>query len=125
MLKPELVAVAALGSLAMPANANGDIVKGERTFNKCKACHAVGDDPKDKLGPVPNGIVGAPVAQNPDDRYSDALFEIATQGLVWEEKTLGAIRRNPSEVVRGTKTSFAGLRKDDEVAKVIAYLDTH
>lgn len=124
MLKTKFVAAAVLTALAIPANADGDAAKGERIFNKCKGCHAVGEDAKNKVGPILNGIVDAPAAENPDYKYSDALLQLASDGLVWDEETLGAFLRDPKEVVPGTKMSFPGLRKDDEIANVIAYLET-
>ena len=124
MLKTKFVAAAVLTALAIPANADGDAAKGERIFNKCKGCHAVGEDAKNKVGPILNGIVDAPAAENPDYKYSDALLQLASDGLVWDEETLGAFLRDPKEVVPGTKMSFPGLRKDDEIANVIAYLQT-
>ena len=122
MLKLTLVAGAMLATLAMPALADGDAAKGEKVFNKCKACHAVGEGAKNKVGPVLNGIVGAVAGQNADFKYSDALLAKAAEGLTWDEETLEAFLRDPKSVVPGTKMSFGGLRKDDEVDDVIAYL---
>ena len=122
MLKLTLVAGAMLATLAMPALADGDAAKGEKVFNKCKACHAVGEGAKNKVGPVLNGIVGAAAGQNADFKYSDALLAKAAEGLTWDEETLEAFLRDPKSVVPGTKMSFGGLRKDDEVDDVIAYL---
>lgn len=124
MLKKTLVAGAMLATLASPALADGDAAKGEKVFNKCKACHAVGETAKNKVGPVLNGIVGAQAGQNPDFKYSEALLEKAGEGLVWDEDTLEVFLRNPKELIAGTKMSFAGLRKDDEIEDLIAYLAT-
>ena len=54
----------------------GDPEKGERTFRKCMACHAVGEDADTKTGPVLNGIVGKDIASTEDFDYSDALMEL-------------------------------------------------
>jgi cytochrome c len=48
---------ALLTAMAAPAFAEGDAAKGKKIFNKCKACHAVGEGAKNKLGPVLTGIV--------------------------------------------------------------------
>lgn len=115
---------ALLAMLALPAFAEGDPEKGERVFNKCKSCHAVGDTAKNKIGPVLNGIVGSPAGQNPDFKYSKALQAMAEDGLVWDDEALAAFLAKPREFIDGTKMSFAGLRKDDEIADVIAYMAT-
>ena len=43
-------------------------------------------------------------------------------GLVWDERTLTRYLRAPREVVPGTRMAFAGLKDDQELADVIAYL---
>ena len=111
-------------TLAAPAFAAGDADKGEKVFRKCKACHAVGEDAKNKVGPTLNGTMGAAAGQNPDFKYSDVLMEMAADGLVWDEANMAAFLTKPKEFMPKTKMSFAGLRKEDDVANVIAYLAT-
>ena len=69
MIKPILTTAATLLALSTPAFAEGDAEKGEKVFKKCKACHAVGEDAKNKVGPILNGIVGAPAGANADFKY--------------------------------------------------------
>ena len=117
--------IALAGMLAVhPALADGDAAAGEKVFKKCAACHAVGDGAKNKVGPALNGIVGAPAAHVEDFKYSANMVELAEGGLVWDEETLTAYLKKPKDVVPKTKMSFAGLRKEEEVAHVIAYLKT-
>ncbi|GGG79678.1 cytochrome c [Salipiger pallidus] len=97
----------------------GDPEKGERTFRKCMACHAVGEDAKVKTGPVLNGIVGKDIASTEDFDYSDALMELEGE---WTPEALAGFLEKPRDYASGTKMSFAGLRKEDERADVIAYL---
>ncbi|MDW3225763.1 MAG: cytochrome c family protein [Paracoccaceae bacterium] len=111
-------------TLSSPAFASGDAANGEKVFRKCKACHAVGEDAKNKVGPTLNGIIGAAAGANPDFKYSDALLAKATDGLVWSEEEMAAFLTKPKEYLPKTKMSFAGLRKEDDVADVIAYLAT-
>ena len=122
MLKQTLTAGAILATLSLPAFADGDAAKGEKVFNKCKACHAVGENAKNKVGPILNGIVDTQAGQNPDLKYSDALLSKSAEGLMWDEETLETFLRNPKALIPGTKMSFAGLRKDDEIKDLIAYL---
>ncbi|GAB4361608.1 MAG: cytochrome c family protein [Kiloniellaceae bacterium] len=122
-LKISLIA-AILAVLAVPALADGDAAKGEKVFNKCKACHAVGDNAKNKIGPMLNGIVGATIASVEGFKYSDAFQAKQAEGMVWDEETLAAYLAKPKDFIPGNKMSFAGLRKEDEREDVIAYLKT-
>jgi len=91
-------------------------------FNKCKACHAVGEGAANKVGPQLNGIIGAAAGQVEGFKYSDALIEAAAGGLVWDDESLAAFLAKPKDFMKGTKMSFAGLKKEDEIENVIAYL---
>ena len=107
---------------AAPALAEGDAAKGEKVFRKCKACHEVGDTGKNKSGPVLNSIVGAPAGAVEGFKYSSALIAKAEEGLVWDEESLGAFLEKPKDFLPKTKMVFAGLRKEEDRADVIAYL---
>ena len=123
-IRKTLLSAVALSLLAAPAFAEGDAAAGEKVFRKCKSCHAVGDGAKNKVGPMLNGILGAAAGQNPDFKYSDSLLEEAGNGLVWDEATMAAFLAKPKDVIPKTKMSFAGLRKEEDIANVIAYLAT-
>ncbi|MBC7153372.1 MAG: cytochrome c family protein [Rhodobacteraceae bacterium] len=111
-------------SLAASALAEGDTAAGEKVFNKCKACHMVGEDAQNRVGPVLNGIVDRPVAAGEGFKYSDVFQEKAAEGAVWSEEELAAFLASPRKYAKGTKMAFPGLRKDAEIAAVIAYLAT-
>lgn len=110
---------------ASAAMAEGDAEKGAKVFRKCQACHQVGDDAKNRVGPVLNGIVDRAAGTIDGFKYSDALLEQAGEGLVWSEENLVAFLAKPRDYLKGTKMAFAGLRKDQEIADVIAYLKTY
>jgi cytochrome c len=99
------------------ANA-ADPAAGEKVFLKCKACHQIGENAKNAVGPVLNGIVGRK-AGSTEYAYSDAN---KNSGLTWDEATLKEYLKNPRGKVPGTKMIFAGLTKDEEIDDVIAYL---
>jgi cytochrome c len=116
------VVVLTLASFA-PAYAQ-DVDAGANVFKRCAACHAVGEGAKNKVGPELNGLFGRVAGSHPDYSYSKAMIEAGQNGLVWDSATLTTYLRKPREQVPGTKMSFAGLGKDEEIANVIAYLAT-
>lgn len=103
------------------AYADGDAVAGAKVFKKCAACH-VADEAKNRVGPHLVGIVDRPVASVEGYKYSKAMTEHAAEVPAWTVEALTAYLHDPKGVVKGTKMAFAGLKKDDEVADVIAYL---
>jgi cytochrome c len=98
------------------------VAEGEKVFRKCKACHQVGEGAKDRTGPALNGIVDAAAGAAEGFRYSKPLAEAAEAGLVWNADELAAFLTNPKSYMKGTKMSFVGLKKEDDVEAVIAYL---
>jgi cytochrome c len=96
-----------------------DAALGEKIFQRCKACHQIGEGAKNAVGPVLNGIVGRKAGTYPDYAYSDAN---KNSGLTWDEATLKEYLKNPRAKVPGTKMIFPGLPKDEDIANVIAYL---
>ncbi len=96
--------------------------EGEKVFRKCKACHQVGDGAKNRVGPTLNGIVGHAAGAVDGFKYSKPLQEVADDGLVWTDDELKAFLAKPKEYLKGTKMSFAGLRKEEDQAAVIEYL---
>jgi cytochrome c len=118
------LAALALAGIAGTAGAEGDAAKGEKVYGKCKACHQVGADAKNRVGPELNGIVGRAAGAAEGFKYSDALMAKAGEGLVWTEENLATYLEKPKDFIPGTKMSFAGLRKEEDRADVIAYLKT-
>ena len=110
-----------LGLLTTTALADGDAAKGEKVFKKCMACHSVADK-TNKVGPHLVGVVGRAVAIIEGYIYSDSMKEYAATGAVWDEATLSAYLENPRAIVAKTKMAFAGLKKEDDRADLIAFL---
>jgi cytochrome c len=118
------MAVLAVTGFAGSALAGGDAAAGEKVFRKCKACHAVGDGAKNKVGPLLNGIVDNEIASVEDFKYSKAFLAKKDEGLVWTEEVLDAYLTKPKKYIEGTKMTFRGLKKEGDRANVIAYLMT-
>jgi len=123
-LRSTLTLAALIAGLAMPALADGDADKGEKVFNKCKACHMVGPDAKNRVGPILTGVIDRPIASEEGFKYSDAFLEKGAEGFVWTNENLHAYLADPKGFIPGNKMSFAGLKKEDDVEDVIAYLAT-
>ena len=110
---------------AWATNSNAqDADAGEKVFRKCAACHAVGEGAKNKVGPELNEIFGRVAGSLEDFKYSKAMTKAGEEGLVWVHDSLTEYLAKPRDYVKGTKMAFAGLKKDDEIANVIAYLAT-
>ncbi|MCA8882236.1 MAG: cytochrome c family protein [Rhodobacteraceae bacterium] len=118
---PAWICALLLGT-ASSAWADGDAATGEKVFRKCKACHEIGDGAQHRVGPVLSGVVGRTAGTADGFAYSDAMTAAGAEGLVWTPETLAAFLEKPKAVVSGTKMSFAGLRREEERADVIAYL---
>lgn len=118
-----LLATACLGLMAGAALADGDAAKGEKTAKMCLACHSL-TGKTNKIGPYLVGVVGRPVATAEGYAYSDAMKTFGATGATWDEATLSKYLANPKELVPGNKMGFAGVKKDDQRADLIAYLAT-
>ncbi len=100
------------------------IEAGEKVFKKCKSCHQLGEGAKNRAGPILTGIVGSPAGQVDGFKYSKALTAMAEDGLVWDEAALTAFLAKPKAFMKGTKMSFAGLRKEEDLIAITAYLQS-
>lgn len=102
--------------------AAADPAAGEKVFGKCKSCHKV--DGNNATGPHLNGVVGRAVASAEGFGYSDAMKAHAGEVPTWEPDPLQAFLNDPKGVVPGTKMTFAGLKKAEDRANIIAYLQS-
>ncbi len=100
-MKFVITASAALLALSVPAFAAGDAAKGEREFNKCKACHMIqADDGTDivkggKTGPNLYGVIGRAAGAQEGFRYGPSLAAAGESGLVWDEENLAVYVQDP------------------------------
>ncbi len=120
MRRPAAIAAAlSLAAIAAaPAHAQ-DAEAGQKTFIVCRACHQIGPNAKNGVGPELNGVVGRKAGTVAGYSYSEAN---KTSGITWDEATLTTYLANPQAVVKGTKMIFAGIHDPAKVQDVIAYL---
>lgn len=95
---------------------------GENVAKKCLACHSFEKNGPNKLGPNLWNVVGNEKISHPDYKYSDAM---KAKGGKWDEESLFHFINKPSKFIPGTKMSFAGISKPQEIADVIAFLKAH
>ena len=98
----------------------GDVTSGEKIFKKCAACHSINKGGKNKIGPALYNIVGRAVGGVDNYKYSKAL---ASYGKEWTFEELNGFLLKPASYIKGTKMSYAGLRKEKDRASVIKYLN--
>ena len=121
MTRTAIATLAVLLAIAPPTLAEGNAANGAKVFNKCKACHE-NEKGLNKVGPTLKGLVGRKAASVADYKYSEAMLAKGIEGVVWDEATLATYLPDPKTFVPKTKMSFAGLKKPEEVADIIAYL---
>lgn len=114
------------GAAVETAALNADLVAdGEKVFRKCQACHMVGEGAKNRVGPHLNDVMGRTIGGLDDFKYSNVLADMGAAGKTWTEAEMVAFLEDPKGYAKGTKMSFAGLRKEDEQAAIVEFLKSH
>jgi cytochrome c len=119
--------IAALLLAATPAPAaaaDASVENGADVFKKCRACHDVGPDAKNKVGPLLNDLLGRKAGTIAGFSYSDANRNAGENGWVWTEEKLLTYLENPREAMPGNKMAFAGVRDEQDRKDLVAYLKT-
>src|SRR5246500_4374453 len=106
---------AATAALAQDADA------GKTSFNKCLACHAIGEGAKNKVGPELNGLDGRHSGSAPDYNYSDAN---KNSGITWNKDQFLEYIKDPKAKIPGTKMAFAGIKNETEAQNLWAYISS-
>lgn len=102
--------------------AAADVAKGEKIAKACAACHTFTKGGPAGVGPNLYGVVGGPKDHMPGFAYSGALLEVG--GPTWTYTELGKFLYKPKAYAKNTKMSYAGLKKPEDRAALIAYLRT-
>jgi cytochrome c len=108
--------IAASSALAQDADA------GKASFNKCLACHAVGEGAKNKVGPVLNGLDGRKSGTVEGYSYSDAN---KNSGITWSKDQFLDYIKDPKAKIPGTKMVFAGIKNEKEAGDLWAYISQY
>lgn len=116
-------APAAVPVAQLLASANAEA--GAAVFKKCTACHSIEKGGPNKVGPDLWGVVNRPIASHEGFAYSGGMKEFSEGGkVVWDFEHLNHFLAGPKAYIKGTAMGFAGIKKDDERANLLAYLNS-
>jgi len=100
--------------------ASTSATEGAKVFKKCAACHSIAEGGGNKIGPALWGVLGRQIGSIPDYKYSKAM---AAYGKNWSFEEMNGFLIKPKDWIKGTKMSFAGLKKAQDRAAVILYMN--
>src|SRR6188508_620622 len=118
MQRAALVACLFLAGSTPGASAQ-DLAAGETSFKKCLPCHSVGEDAKNKVGPVLNGLDGRKSGTIEGYNYTEAN---KNSGITWDDAQFREYIQDPRAKIKGTKMVFAGIKSENEITSLWAYL---
>jgi cytochrome c len=119
IMKTTLIMAAALIVASAGVTLAQDVEKGATVFKKCLPCHAIGPGAANKVGPELDGLDGRHSGNVPNFSYSDANKD---SGIVWSEATFREYIKDPRAKIPGTKMIFAGIKNEQEITDLWAYL---
>jgi cytochrome c len=96
-----------------------DVAAGKASFNKCLACHSIGEGAKNKVGPELNGLDGRKSGTAEGYSYSDAN---KNSGITWNESQFKEYIKDPKAKIPGTKMIFPGIKNEKEINDLWAFL---
>ena len=98
----------------------GTVEDGKKVFKKCAACHSINEGGGNKIGPKLWNVMFRPVGSVADYKYSKAL---SSYGKEWTWEEMNGFLIKPAKLIKGNKMGFAGLKKEEDRASVILYLN--
>ena len=102
--------------------AMGSVDHGEKIFSACKSCHSIKKGGGNKIGPALWGVLGRQIGSINDYKYSKAFAEF---GGEWNLENMNSFLIKPKDYIKGTKMSYAGLKKEKDRASIILYLNEY
>ena len=113
-----VLSVALIAAMSTMASAQ-DLDNGKSVFNKCRACHQVGEGAKNLVGPVLNGLIGRKAGSIEGFNYSEAN---KNSGITWDEATFREYIKSPKAKIPNTKMVFVGLSDEKDAEDLLAFL---
>jgi cytochrome c len=99
-----------------------DVAAGKSSFNKCLACHAIGEGAKNKVGPELNGLDGRKSGTAEGYSYSDAN---KNSGITWNKDQFLDYIKDPKAKIPSTKMAFAGIKNEKEANDLWAFISQY
>ena len=115
----ELLFIALLAVVCSGEVRAQDAAAGEKIFAVCKACHQIGENAKNVVGPTLNGLIGRKAGSVPGYAYSIANKD---SGTTWDESTFREYIKDPKAKIPGTKMIYAGLKDEQRTTDLIAFM---
>src|SRR5271154_1367349 len=119
MMLRTLTTAAVLFAISIGTGLAQDVEKGANVFKRCLPCHSIGAGAANKVGPELNGLDGRHSGNAPNFNYTDAN---KNSGIVWGEATFKEYIKDPRAKIPGTKMIFSGIKNEQEVNDLWAYL---
>jgi cytochrome c len=117
-----MMAAAALAMAPLSGAMAQDADAGMRVFNQCRACHTINQGGRNGVGPNLYGVWGRAAGSIEAFRYSAPMRAKAGEGLTWTPENLRAYLTDPKAVVPAGSMSFAGIRNEQQLNDLLAYL---
>jgi cytochrome c len=117
-MRQAVLAAIVLAASTAAASAQ-DVAAGEQSFKKCLPCHSVGEGAKNKVGPELNGLDGRKAGTAEGFNYTEGN---KNSGITWNESVFKDYIKDPRAKIPGTKMVFAGIKNEEEVNNLWAYL---
>jgi cytochrome c len=118
-MKVVVIAAAAALIASTGASRAQNAEAGETVFKQCMACHDIGEDAKNKVGPELNGLDGRKSGTAAGYNYSDAN---KNSGITWSEATFKDYIKDPRAKIPGTKMFFPGVKDEKKANDLWAYV---
>lgn len=102
--------------------ASADVARGKTIAKACTACHNFDKGGKNGVGPNQWDLLGRKKEAVSGFKYSGKLA--AQGGDTWTYGELNKFLTNPKVYAPGTKMAYAGVKKPEDRAALLAYLRT-
>ena len=115
---PAVIAFALLTAATANVAQAGDLKRGEKLFEECRACHAI-ERGAQGVGPSLHGVFGRSAGAVEEFRYSPALRK---SGITWTAQTIDAYITDPQKAIPANRMPYAGMPDAKDREDLMEYL---
>ena len=109
----------AMGTLMPISGHAADTAAGQALFARCRICHTIQAGAPNTVGPNLHGVFGRKAGTYDSFAYSEGM---KNSGIVWDDDTLRKYLTNPKDFVPGNKMAFPGIKDENQLSDLLAYL---